>query len=498
MIGPQAGPQTQFLSSPADIVIYGGAAGGGKTYAELLEPLRHINNPQFGAVFFRRTYPEIMNEGGLWDTAHEVYPLFGGRPNRNDKTWTFPSGMQIAMRHLQRIQSVYAWQGAQVPLFLFDELTHFAQSQFFYMLTRNRSLSGVRPYIRGACNPDPDSWVAKFIDWWIDEDTGFPITERAGQLRWFVRVAGELKWADTKEEAMLLDVVDVKRSRPKSVTFIPATIYDNPILMAGDPDYMGNLLAQDLVTQGRLLAGNWKIRPAAGVLFQRGWFEIIDEAPVSNSLLLRFWDFAGTAKKINKEHEDDELGLKGPDFTSSCLGMMSGGRFIILDMTEERLGPAEADAQMLNLAKQDYNLALALGCSGYAVKWEEEGGASGKRDSAKLQVMLNGFDAEPVRPQGDKITRAKPLARASKAGNVKLLNRPAWNERYLTHMHNQPQWPHDDMMDSSAGCYNALNEHGPFNPASAGSIKIVDAYEVIRALEQQTRNDQLQRMRNGY
>jgi hypothetical protein len=68
-IGPQEGPQTLFLSSAADIAIYGGAAGGGKTFAELLEPLRHVGNKDFGAVIFRRTTPQITNEGALWDES---------------------------------------------------------------------------------------------------------------------------------------------------------------------------------------------------------------------------------------------------------------------------------------------------------------------------------------------------------------------------------------------------------------------------------------------
>jgi hypothetical protein len=75
---------------------------------------------------------------------------------------------------------VYDWQGAQIPLICFDELTHFRAHQFFYMVSRNRSTCGVRPYIRATCNPDADSWVANFLAWWIDPETGFPIPERAG------------------------------------------------------------------------------------------------------------------------------------------------------------------------------------------------------------------------------------------------------------------------------------------------------------------------------
>src|SRR5688572_29150748 len=92
VIAPQPGPQTKFISSSADIVIYGGAAGGGKTWGLLLEPLRHIHNPRFGGVIFRRSYPEIENEGGLWDESETIYPFAGGKPIKGRMEWQWPSG----------------------------------------------------------------------------------------------------------------------------------------------------------------------------------------------------------------------------------------------------------------------------------------------------------------------------------------------------------------------------------------------------------------------
>ena len=159
-IRPQAGPQEAFLASSADIVIYGGAAGGGKSWGLLLEPLRHVtNNAGFAAVFFRRNTTQIRNPGGLWDESRTLYPLCGGRPAKAVLEWRWPFGGLVKMAHLEHENTVYDWQGAQIPLICFDELTHFSKGQFFYMLSRNRSTCGVRPYIRATTNPDADSWA---------------------------------------------------------------------------------------------------------------------------------------------------------------------------------------------------------------------------------------------------------------------------------------------------------------------------------------------------
>jgi len=233
-IRPQPGPQQQFLASPADIAIYGGAAGGGKTWALLLEAVRHQANPDFSAVLFRRTYPEVTNPGGLWDEAAKIYHLLGANPNRTSLSWQFPSGARVKFGHMQHADSMYAWQGSQIALIGFDELTHFSSEQFFYMLSRNRTTCGVRPYVRATCNPDAGSWVAEFIAWWIDQATGFAIPERAGKLRWFSRVGAAFVWADHPDE-LLQKYPD---SHPKSVTFVPARVYDNPKLLDKDPDYL--------------------------------------------------------------------------------------------------------------------------------------------------------------------------------------------------------------------------------------------------------------------
>ena len=173
-ISAQPGPQTEFLRTPADICIYGGAAGGGKTVGLILEPLRHVGRvANFTAVFFRRTTPQITNPGALWDETLNFYPRLGGTPHLGAREWRWSRGGKIKFSHLQFDTTVYDWQGAQIALICFDELTHFTAHQFFYMVSRNRSTCGVRPYIRATCNPDADSWVADFLAWWINPETTY-------------------------------------------------------------------------------------------------------------------------------------------------------------------------------------------------------------------------------------------------------------------------------------------------------------------------------------
>lgn len=273
MIRPQPGPQEQFLSCPADIAIYGGSAGGGKSFMLLMEAIRHLENAKFAGVIFRRETPQITNPGGLWERSQDLYSLVEGKPREHRHDWKFPSGATMMFSHLQYEKDKTNWQGAEIPYIGFDELTHFTKTQFTYFYSRNRSTSGVRGYIRASCNPDPDSWVAKFIEWWIDQETGFPILERAGVLRYMVVADGDELWFDTLEEAhqaaLDMGLLDDERLaennlRPedliKSVTFIPGSIYDNKILMQKDPGYLGSLLAMPAEERAMLLDGNWKIR----------------------------------------------------------------------------------------------------------------------------------------------------------------------------------------------------------------------------------------------
>ncbi|MGL5926368.1 phage terminase large subunit, partial [Chroococcidiopsis sp.] len=350
-----------------------------------------------------------------------------------------PSGATIRFAHLQHEKNIYDWQGSQLARIGFDELTHYTQKQFFYLLSRNRSTSAIAPQIRGTCNPDADSWVAKLISWWIDDD-GYPISERSGVLRYFVRQGDEMRYADS--------IVELQESfpnlQPKSLTFIPSSIFDNKIGLSKDPGYLANLQALHPVDRARLLEGNWKIRTDSGAFINRSFFEIVEDFPDTGTIV-RAWDMAGTEKHLKND----------PDYTCGVKMLKSGNLYYVLDVIQVQISAAQVNDLILRTALND-----GVGCK---VRFEIEPGSAGKINASTLTKMLVGYDAAGIRSQGDKLTRAKGFATAAANSQVKLV-RAAWCDRYLSELHNIPESPHDDQLDASAICYNELSKPSIITP----------------------------------
>lgn len=449
IVSAQPGPQERFLRCSADVAFYGGAAGGGKTYALLLNPLRHQSNPRFGCVTFRRTTKQIKSEGGLWDTAHELYMgLRGCVPNNSDLFFRLASGAKLSFAHMEHESNRYDWQGSQIPLIQFDELTHFSWKQFNYMLSRNRSMSGIPGRVRGTLNPNPDHWTRQFIDWWIGED-GFAIDERSGVVRWFLTLNDETHWASTREKLFnrfknkTLSNDHPDQPIPKSFTFIKSSLKDNQLLMQSDPGYMANLQAMTRVERARLLDGNWNVRETAGTFFQRSDFEIVDALPRVVKWV-RAWDQAGT-KADEKKKEDDG----GPAWTAGVLmGRTDDGRYVIKHVERFRSDPRDVDKRLKNVTIQDGKHVV--------VRLAQDPGQAGKSQVHAQKTMLAGYTVRSKTVTGDKATRARPLATQVEAGNVLLL-RGEWNDAFLTECENFPEGLFKDQVDAAADAFDELS-----------------------------------------
>lgn len=434
-LSPQAGPQEEFLKTKAAVAIYGGSAGGGKTYALLLESLRHMSNKAFSAVIFRKTSVQIRNPGALWDTSALIYPKVGGIPKESVLEWEFPSGMKIKFAHMEHDKNRFDWQGSQLGFLAFDEASHFSWSQFIYMFSRNRSLCGIKPYIRATTNPDPDSWIRKMIDWWIGQE-GYPILSRSGVIRWFFVHNEETVWGNTKQE--LLD--KYPDCLPKSFTFIPSSVYDNKILLETDPGYLANLKALPRYEREQLLHGNWNIRPTSGMFFQRAYFEVVDAVP-ANTFKVRYWDRAAT-KKVETNDPDYTVGLK--------LEKTTKGVLYVTDICRIQETPLQVQNSIKNMASQD-----GLQCR---VGIEQDPGSAGVSEVDLLLRMLSGFIAKSYKTSKDKITRASPVSAQAEAGNIKVL-RAHWNESFFRELENFPESSHDDQVDALSGAFLMQTEN---------------------------------------
>lgn len=270
-------PQYRFLESSADWVIYGGAAGSGKTHVLAIDPLRHCQGPRahkdFRGAIFRRTYPMLTKPGGLLDHCRNFYSGVSGKWNWTRKEFEFPVGAKLALNTCQYESDLEDYQGSQFDWIGFDEITQFPQRFVTYLWGRCRSKSGIRPVLRGTCNPDADSWLARFLSWWIDPATGFPIPERSGVIRYFA-------FDSDRNEATWYDEPQTRRdsrtgrvsTTTNSCTFIGATLSDNFHLEETDPSYRNRLEQLSAAERERYLNGCWLASSQTGMEWPRELF----------------------------------------------------------------------------------------------------------------------------------------------------------------------------------------------------------------------------------
>jgi len=246
---PNPGPQTDFLSSSEQEVLYGGAAGGGKSYAMLADPVRYFNNPKAQMLLVRRSTEELRE---LINVSKQLYPdaIPGIKFLERDKTWIAPSGASLWLSYLDRDDDVMRYQGQAFNWIGFDELTQWPSPHAWnYMRSRLRTTkdSDLSLFQRATSNPGGPghAWVKKmFVDpeipgksfWATDIDSGETITWPKGHSR---------------EGDPLF-----KRK------FVPATLFDNPYL-SDDGLYEANLLSLPEHQRRRLLEGDWDINEGA-------------------------------------------------------------------------------------------------------------------------------------------------------------------------------------------------------------------------------------------
>lgn len=215
--------------------LYGGAAGGGKSDALLAEALRQVHIKNYRGLILRKTYQQLE---ALVARSREMYPRAFPKAKFNGSGffWRFPSGATIFFGSMYHEADKHKYQGKPYDFIGFDELTHFTYDQYMYLMSRNRPTGpGTRVYMRATANPGGvgHAWVkSRFID------AAPPMTP----------IISEYPIRTPENETIY-----VKRER----IFIPSTVFDNPALLANDPNYIGTLAMLPEAERNALLYGDW-------------------------------------------------------------------------------------------------------------------------------------------------------------------------------------------------------------------------------------------------
>lgn len=400
---PTAKQRAFLLMNDTREILYGGAAGGGKSVAQLMGALQYVDIPGYSAILFRKTYADLSLPGALIDLSKQwLMPFVESKEVRwseKEKQYTFPSGATLNFGYLESDNDCYRYQGAEFQYIGMDECTHISPSNYRYMFSRLRKPKKLQVPLRfrSTCNPG-----GQYGEYYYQ--------------RFFVE--------------------GVENGR----IFIPAGLNDNPFLDA--EAYKEALQELDPIEREQLLNGNWEIK-ANGDLLDRHWFQIVPhhEIPAAASHV-RFWDLAGTdpAKRRgrNKREPDWSVGLKMAHYQ---------GMYWIEDIIRVQKKPHELEEIIKSAAAVD-----GYSC---AIRMEQEPGSSGiiTIDHYARNVLL-GYDFKGVLSTGSKVERARSASAAAQAGRVFISDRcrnmlPFFDEADLF-----PYGAHDDTIDGFSGAFN--------------------------------------------
>lgn len=440
---PSPGPQTEAFLCDADELLYGGAAGGGKTDFLLVAALEDAHIKGYKAIVFRRTYPEL--ESSIIDRARSLIPSIkgfeGARENTSRHEWTFSSGAKLLFRHMEDDGAALAHRSAEYQYIGFDELTTFTERQYKTLLTRLRTSHGHRLRIRCASNPGGPGhgWVLTRWAPWLDENYKGP----GGHA-----VSGEVRYTlthpDTGED------IWVPRGTPgaQSRCFISAKLDDNPHL---DRGYKARLNAQDPLTRKQLSEGDWSAKPSPKTFFNREWCPVVEPASLPKDLrLVRGWDRAATEEGSGRD-PDYTVGVKLGYSETTTL-------FYILHVARLRAAPGGVRVKVVDTTMDDgHAVEQVLPC---------DPGSAGVFESEQWRSLLTGYAVSTGRETGDKLTRAKVWSAqfapspGQAHGRFRIV-RGDWNGEYLSELEDFPTPKiHDDQVDATSTAFRVLIEGG--------------------------------------
>lgn len=440
--GPASAKQQMFLTCNADIIIYGGGAGCGKSHCALLKALGQINDRYFRGVFIRQTRTQLTQSGGLFDEAKQMYKPFKPKFHEQKLSATFPSGAVISFAGLDRAEDRYNFDGGQYSLVVFDEAQHQQEVSVLYLMSRLRSKAQMSSQLVMTCNPLYNSFLRNWVEWHLDPETGIPIPERDGVIRYFTNDGGKPTFALTREE-MLKKCPHVEPEHILTITFISANIFDNPIGIQKNPKYLAFLLGLQRVEKMRLLEGSWYAKEEAAGYFKGDWLEVVNIRPAQVTKRVRAWDISGSIKSEANPN---------PDWTAGVLMSRDKyGKYCIEDVERFRdraHGVLERIIQTAIHDGADVDIIIPA-----------DPGAAGKAYAQSIvkELAERGFYARIFQASQSKVLRFQPFAAVAEARHVSIC-RGLWNDEYLDELENfdGSRKVKDDMVDATSDAFKCL------------------------------------------